>query len=85
MSEQEIIDKAYYLNAEQLVQASGKTISELLEIFSRHLKRDIGTKALSMSGVSDSVTCDYRKPECTNDGKIIDGVWKCSNHQGTDH
>ena len=41
--------------------------------------------ALSMSGVSDSVPCDYRKAECTNEGNIIKGVWKCSNHQGTDH
>lgn len=29
----------------------------------------------------ESHKCDYRKSECTNEGKMIEGVWVCSNHQ----
>lgn len=41
---------------------------------------DAAVKLLQQPPVSDSVKCDYRKAECSNDGKNINGVWVCSNH-----
>lgn len=33
-----------------------------------------------VSGRSQQLPCDYRKPECSNTGEMVNGVWVCSNH-----
>lgn len=30
--------------------------------------------------MNDVLVCDYRKPGCTNRGRMVEGVWCCSNH-----
>lgn len=37
---------------------------------------------LPQAGVSGPLTpCDYRNPECSSTGKVVDGAWICSNHR----
>ena len=47
-------------------------------------KADELVKNCSIPDVSVSVACDYRNTDCTNDGTMINGVWRCSNHQDTE-
>jgi len=33
-----------------------------------------------LGDVCGSLPCDYRRKECTNNGKTVNGKWVCSNH-----
>lgn len=71
------------MTKDELMQKAADLYWGMIDIHQFGAAVDLYTKALlQQAHVSGPLTpCDYRNPECSSTGKVVDGAWICSNHR----